>query len=208
MALRVAKVIQKNSVSYAECGGKDALIPCGDDSLGIAGEYWAVPVKDHGVFRGYTYQRATAAPTYDSFPVTKVYDKTTGENFWVVATQAEVLTLCSVGTAPATVIPLVVPEIDLCVEAGATESVEFSLEALVSPNDAYKFSLAVDGVLLVDENDGVASAGYANAAAIAAYLVTNHAAVGTWTSPAAGRIKLVVSADKAVGLVVTPYNNP
>lgn len=202
-----AKVIQKRSVSFAECGGDFVYIPSSDDAIGIDGEYYAVPVKKEGVFRGYDYRKLAAAPTYDSFIVTKIVEKQTGVWYWFIGTIAEWLALAKDNTPVATVVPLVIPEIDICTDEDDAGTVNFTVPGLatVAAANKYKYSLAVDGVLVEDAQNN-AAAGFTDAAAIKDHLVANHAAVGTWTNPGAGDyIHLVVAASKAVGLVVVPY---
>lgn len=208
MSYKQTRVIQKGNVTFALCGAQVLAVPCGDDAVGIDGEYWATPVKDNGVFRGYIPRKAVAAPTYDSFKIVKIYDKQSGNTYWVVGSLDEYLALCAADTPVATVVPIVIPEIPICVETGGTTEVRFTLPPIVAPNDAYKYSLAVDGVRLENSQDG-GGAGYANAAAIVVHLIANHAAVGTWTSVGTDVIKLVTAADKiGVGVVGTPFNNP
>jgi len=61
--------------------------------------YWAVPVKDAGIFTVLDYILATgddtAPPTYDSFLVVRVRDKLSGNVWWVYGTKTDFITSCS-----------------------------------------------------------------------------------------------------------------
>lgn len=202
MAYRKMVVIQRRSVQYAECGGIEVPVPCGDDAVDIHGEYFAVPVKAEGVFRGYKFQKAESAPTYDSFPVVKVKDKANGETYWVIGTLDEFFAKCADNTNPATVALQVVPEICLCVEEGSTTVTRFTLPPL-GDHTNFKIYLGVDNVLVLNgETNGDA---FDAADDIATYLIANHASVGTWLAVGTDVIQLTVSADKCVGLVAVPF---
>jgi hypothetical protein len=61
--------------------------------------YWAVPVKDAGIFTTLDYilqaDDNIAPPTFDSFLVVRVRDKLSGNAWWVYGTKMDFITSCS-----------------------------------------------------------------------------------------------------------------
>lgn len=192
----VAVVLQQNTYSFAACGGKSKNIPCGDNQQ-LLGEHWAVPVKDGGIFRGYTYEAKTAtAPTYDSIAITIIQDKLTGEIYHILGTAAQLDTACGGGAALplASTIPVVVPEFSVCADTTGAFIWVFTPPAKTS--GVYKPYVGLNNTQPVPPPVG----GLADVAAVVAWLNTNYSAAGTW-SAVGNTVKLVgTSATETVGI--------
>lgn len=86
-------VIQQNNTLYLQDGQlvpQILNVPCRDVFVDTP-DYWAVPVKDSGVFTTLQFIPKTDAygngvdqPTFDSFTVTRVRDKDSRNTWWVV----------------------------------------------------------------------------------------------------------------------------
>lgn len=94
-------VVQMNNQIFKqdeEIIGQILEVPCRNALIDDV-PYWAVPVKDAGIFTTLDYILATgvnsAAPTYDSFLVTRVRDKLSGNAWWVYGTKDDFITSCS-----------------------------------------------------------------------------------------------------------------
>lgn len=87
-ALIPAYVVQLNNTVFIEGDqivGRVLDIPCKNDFIDDP-NYWAVPVKDGGIFTTLSYLLVAQypdQPTYDSFPVFRVRDKLSGY-FWMI----------------------------------------------------------------------------------------------------------------------------
>jgi hypothetical protein len=96
-----ALVIQQNNTVFRQeniITGKVLDIPCREAFLDDT-DYWAVPVKDEGVFTGLSYVLAAgeniAPPTFDSFKVTRVRDKLSKFDWWVYGTHTDLINSCA-----------------------------------------------------------------------------------------------------------------
>lgn len=100
--------------------GEMQRIPCGlqmEDA-----EYWAVPQKDYGIFTRLYFvsiNDSQGPPTYDSFMVSRIYDKLTGYPIWFRGTFAQYDQSCSyccgnVPTPMPTDVPLIAPCQNVC----------------------------------------------------------------------------------------------
>jgi len=94
-------VVQMNNqvfITDDEIVGQILEVPCRNALIDDV-EYWAVPVKDYGVFTTLDYILAVgenaAAPTFDSFLVVRVRDKLSGNTWWVYGTKDDFIASCS-----------------------------------------------------------------------------------------------------------------
>jgi hypothetical protein len=78
--------------------GQILEVPCRNVLIGEV-PYWAVPVKDSGIFTTLDFILATGdnvnPPTFDSFLTTVIRDKLSGNNWWVYGTETDFITSCS-----------------------------------------------------------------------------------------------------------------
>jgi hypothetical protein len=151
-------------------------IPCGlqmEDA-----EYWAVPVKDSGIFTRLdwiTLNGNPTQPTYDSFVCFRIYDKLTGYPIWVLGTFADYKTSCAVccGVTPIpmpTETPLIAPCQNLCEiqnSAGQYQAI-FALPTL-SAGQSYNPYGAYNN----NPFPYASAAGYANTTTLLAFLNSN-----------------------------------
>lgn len=81
-----------------EVVGQVLDVPCRNALIDDV-NYWAVPVKDFGIFTTLDYILAVdgdaSPPTYDSFLVVRVRDKLSGNTWWIYGTKADFITSCS-----------------------------------------------------------------------------------------------------------------
>lgn len=207
-----AVVVQANSFPYP-CG-KTIKVPCGAPCCNeqeFLGEFWAVPTKDDGIFRGYHFVVRTdnTAPTPDSFKVTRISDRTNGRVYYVLGTKAQLDASCADdGVTPmplATTIPVPVPDFYVCMtESGADDGkwVWTWTAPAKAGADEYRAHVVVNNVQAVP----AASGGHASIAAMITWLNANYAAAGTWSNPSGNIIKLVSTTDKKVGLSIVVGN--
>ncbi len=95
-------VIQFNNTQYTQDAetviGKELLVPC-RDVVFDPDDYWAVPIKDSGIFTGLEYVPKTgvylAQPTYDSFTVFRIRDKFFNQYWWIYGTKADFIASCA-----------------------------------------------------------------------------------------------------------------
>lgn len=86
-------VIQLNNTVYIQDGQlvpQTLNVPCREAYIDLP-HYWAVPIKDSGVFttlqmipKTDVYGNAVDQPTYDSFTVQRVRDKLVKDTWWIV----------------------------------------------------------------------------------------------------------------------------
>jgi hypothetical protein len=87
-ALIPCYVVQLNNTIFIQGDqvvGRVLDVPCKNDFIDDP-NYWAVPIKDGGIFTTLEYilvALSPAQPTYDSFPVFRVRDKLSGY-FWMI----------------------------------------------------------------------------------------------------------------------------
>lgn len=108
-ALIPCYVIQMNNTIFIEgdqIQGRILEIPCKNDFIDDP-NYWAVPIKDAGIFTTIEYipvALSPTPPTFDSFTVFRVRDKLSGYTWWVFGTQQNFVsscsTCCGAGTIP------------------------------------------------------------------------------------------------------------
>lgn len=92
-------VLEKNRVQFIDYVnnviGKVLSIPCRQIDQDSTGDAWAVPIKDYGVFTGFTFipkaydlaggnDYSVNPPTYDSLTCFRIWDKITEELEWYV----------------------------------------------------------------------------------------------------------------------------
>lgn len=94
-------VVQMNNqvfITDDQIVGQILEVPC-RNALIDDKEYWAVPVKDFGIFTTLDYILAlndnAARPTFDSFKVVRVRDKLSGNTWWIYGTKSDFITSCS-----------------------------------------------------------------------------------------------------------------
>lgn len=199
-----AVVIQRNHISYAECGGLTMKVPTGAD-VDVLAELWAKPVKDNGIFRGWDLVAGTLAqPTPDSFKVTRLKDKEQGDVFHVLGTNAQYLASSAdngVTLMPlATTIPVIVPEYQLCDDGSGNFDMIWTPPAKVG-SDEYKVYVTVDNVA----QTAPPATGHTDLAAAVTWLNANVAGAGTW-SAVTGRLKLHSTTKKKVGVTFVVGN--
>lgn len=94
-------VVQMNNTQYVEgwtIVPRLLEIPCKNDFIDDP-DYWAVPIKDDGVFSRFQPVPVGASPsppTFDSFPVFRVRDKLSGYTWWIYGTHANFNASCGV----------------------------------------------------------------------------------------------------------------
>lgn len=99
-ALIPCYVVQMNNTVFIQGDqiiGRVLEIPCKNDFIDDP-NYWAVPVKDAGIFTTLEYYPVAQypdPPTYDSFPVFRVRDKLSGYSWWIYGTQQNFVSSCS-----------------------------------------------------------------------------------------------------------------
>lgn len=99
-ALIPAYVVQLNDTIFIEGDqiiGRVLDIPCKNDFIDDP-NYWAVPVKDGGIFTTLNYLLVAQypnQPTYDSFPVFRVRDKLSGYFWYAYGTHDDFVNSCS-----------------------------------------------------------------------------------------------------------------
>lgn len=109
-ALIAAYVIQLNNTQFItgdSIAGRVLDVPCKNDFIDDP-NYWAVPIKDGGIFTILEYIPVAGEadqfhpPTYDSFPVMRVRDKLSGNTWWCYGTHDNFVNSCSTccGGAP------------------------------------------------------------------------------------------------------------
>lgn len=109
-ALIPCYVIQMNNTLFRQGDkivGKILDIPCKNDFIDDP-EWWAVPIKDAGIFTTIEFIPFAEGddqfhpPTYDSFAVMRVRDKLSGYTWWVYGTRDNFVNSCSTccGSAP------------------------------------------------------------------------------------------------------------
>lgn len=127
-----ALVIQLNNQKFIENEeviGQTLDVPCRNVIIDEIG-YWAVPVKDYGVFTTLQYilKRENGLidvpkPTFDSFSIFWVRDKLAGFTWWIYGTRDQFLnscnTCCGAGAVPMPGIdggflPMIAPCQNLC----------------------------------------------------------------------------------------------
>lgn len=193
-----ALVLQLNHITYAECAGKLFDLPCKAGEVEILGDYYGVPQKESGIFRGYNIVKANAAPTPDSIPLVRIHVVNTGDTYHVLGTAAEWRTACDGGAAlpGAATIPIVVPEINLCkpLTVGGTDyTVHFTPPAKTG-GQTYTVAAMYNNTQAAAPGTGLA-----DLAAVVTYLNTNFATAGTWSADS-GRLKLVRATAAKVGV--------
>lgn len=94
-------VVQMNNQLFKtddEVIGQILEVPCRNALIDDVA-YWAVPVKDAGIFTTLDYIVAAGAnaaqPTFDSFLVVRVRDKLSGNSWWIYGTKTDFITSCS-----------------------------------------------------------------------------------------------------------------
>lgn len=201
-----AVVIQRNHITYAECGGKSQAVHTGDD-IEIGGDFWGVPAKDNGIFRGYniTAKNGGSAPTPDSISLVRIHDKVSGDVLHVLGTVADfnaaVEDEASDPMPLATTIPVVVPELYPC-DPDDDGDYEYHWPVPSKAGaDEYRAHVLVDNVQAVP----AASAGHATFTLMVTWLNANYAAAGTWSEDGT-RLKLVSATRKKVGVTITVGN--
>lgn len=97
-----ALVIQQNNTIFRNesvITGKVLDVPCRYAFLDDT-DYWAVPVKDEGIFSTLSYvlaagDYAVTPPTFDSFKVTRIRDKMSNFDWWVYGTHENLINACA-----------------------------------------------------------------------------------------------------------------
>jgi len=94
-------VVQMNNqvfITDDEIIGQILEVPCRNALIDDVA-YWAVPVKDFGIFTTLDYILAVdgdaSPPTFDSFKVVRVRDKLSGNAWWIYGTKTDFVTSCS-----------------------------------------------------------------------------------------------------------------
>lgn len=97
-----AWAVQMNNEQFLKnetVNGKQLQVPCQNT---IISEWWAVPIKDSGIFTVLemtptedNYQEPVTAPTFDSFKVVKIEDKFSGYTYWVYGEIDDLVSSCA-----------------------------------------------------------------------------------------------------------------
>lgn len=93
-------VVQLNNTIFIDgdrIAGRVLDVPCKNDFIDDP-DYWAVPIKDAGIFSTLEYilvALSPTPPTYDSFPVMRVRDKLSGNTWWIYGTHDNFVNSCS-----------------------------------------------------------------------------------------------------------------
>lgn len=94
-------VVQMNNQLFVlddEVIGQVLEVPCRNSLIDDV-PYWAVPVKDAGIFTDLDYILAAddnvLQPSFDSFLVVRVRDKLSGNAWWVYGTKGDFINSCS-----------------------------------------------------------------------------------------------------------------
>lgn len=195
-------VVQENNEQFLngdEITGKQIQVPCRNVLLD---EWWAVPVKDAGIFTVLefiptedNYQVPVTQPTYDSFRVVRARDKFSGYAWWIYGTEDDFVTSCSTccDETPTPmpgddVFPiLIAPCQDFCEitnDDGDFQAI-FGLPSLSAGKVYFPYG-SYNNVALTTAS----TSGYANVAALLSFLNTNWTNLGspsqtiTWTATA------------------------
>ncbi len=192
-------VIQLNNQKFIENEqviGQTLDVPCRNALIDEIG-YWAVPIKDNGIFTTLQYilmvdngRVSVPQPTFDSFPIFRVRDKLSGYNWWIYGTKDNFLNSCnSSGVVPmpgidGQFVPMIAPcqlLCDLQNSSGAYQAI-FALPTLVGHEALYPYG-SYNNVAWATAS----GAGYATPAALLTYLNT------TWTQ--GGTVSWSLTAD-------------
>lgn len=184
--------------------GQILQVPCRNALIDDV-PYWAVPIKDSGIFTGLDYilsqdnnQVPVTAPTFDSFLVTRVRDKISSNVWWIyVNTKNDFVNACSscCGSAftPTPIPPggfiQIAPCQLLCQiqnSAGAYQAI-FGIPNLIGHEAYYPYG-SYNNVALA----AASGSGYATVGAMVAFMNANWTNIGSpnttfiWTATADG----------------------
>lgn len=170
-------------ISDEQVIGKILQVPCRNDFQDDP-DYWAVPVKDSGVFSTLSYIPKNSdyptAPTFDSFEVFRVRDKLSGYTWWIYGTNDDFVNACSTccgagaipmpGTLPGpTPVLRIAPCDTLCVQDTNGNYVSrWGLPTLTSGKVYFPYG-SLNNVALT----AASSSGYANTTLLLSFLNTN-----------------------------------
>lgn len=204
MSVIKASVLDHNGIAIGfDCyviGSALPVLSIPFTDLKVIGEFWATPVKDGGIVRGWKYTTTSGVtiPTPDSFKVTKIEDRLNAETYVVAADQSAVEGAAAGDTLASNTIPVPIPESNVCINA-AGNYVHIWQAPTKTGSQEYKANVLVDNVQAV----APLSTGHASVAAMVTWLNTNYSAAGTWATPSGTLVTLTSTLNKSVGLVVT-----
>lgn len=200
-----ASVLDKNGVPVGmECAFAGGTLPVYSipfTDLRVVGEFWATPVKDGWIMRGYKYTTTigtVSAPTVDSFKVTKVEDRLNGTTYVLVADQSAIEGASDGDTLAPNTVPVIIPDGYVCVNTAGNYVWTWQAPTKTGSQE-YKANVLVDGVQAV----APLSTGHASVAAMVTWLNSNYSSAGTWTNPSGNLVVLTTATQKKVGLVIT-----
>jgi hypothetical protein len=187
-ALVPCYVIQLNNslfINGDQIVGRVLDVPCKTDFIDDP-DYWAVPIKDEGIFTTIQYipQALSAAPpTFDSFQVFRVRDKLSGYFWYIYGNQQDFVNSCSTCCDDAT-IPMpqpaggvisIAPCNQMCETNAAGQFITVSALPQVIAGDVYFPYGSYNNVALPPAAGG----GYSSIAALLVFLNANWTNLGS-----------------------------
>jgi hypothetical protein len=187
-ALIPCYVIQLNNTLFIqgdEIAGRVLDVPCKTDFIDDP-DYWAVPIKDEGIFTTVQYipqAESPTAPTFDSFQVFRVRDKLSGHFWYIYGNQQDFVSSCSTCCDDATipmpqpangVIPIAPCNLICEQNAAGQYTTVTALPALAAGESYFPYG-AYNNVAL----PAASGAGYSSTAALLAFLNANWTNVGS-----------------------------
>jgi hypothetical protein len=198
-------VIQFNNQQFIETTeagiqviGQTLDVPCRNSIPSDIG-YWAVPVKDAGIFTRLQFMLmrennsvTIQQPTFDSFPVFTVNDKMNNNTWWIYGTKDQFLnscnTCCGAGTVPmpgidGAFLPLIAPCQQFCnvpATSGGALQAYFGIPNVYGGSDTFFPYGSYNNVAF----SAASGSGYATVTLLLAFLNANWTQTGTitWTA--------------------------
>ncbi len=180
----LGKIFHQNGHQLSQCSPTK---PISCDNASVEGLEWFVPDMEAAIFRGYKRVIQTAKPTPDSVRVIRVFSE--GQTYWVVvndnATGNEFTTACNAcceagtPTIASPAIPALLQEDEVCADSNG-DYVHYAQIPTLIAGQKITLSGTIAGAEIVYDTP-IDTAGYASAAALLAFLLTDAEAYGTWS---------------------------
>lgn len=183
--------------------GVTMSIPCPAFAEGgvIDGDYWAVPVNEGVAAAGFIYDPynlddGATAPNPQAFQVVRISSNLSSDVWYAVGTSEDYIASCDACCDASPVVDMpTLADGDVPIQVGCQVMCQqdadgnyfaiTGLPSLVSPERYYPVAVFND----VNQT-GQAPAGYTSVSSLLAFLNATWSAIGTWTSPATGILKV------------------
>lgn len=211
----LGKVFHQNGHQLSQCSPTKA-ISC--DSSSVEGLEWFVPDMEASIFRGYKRVIQTSKPTPDSVRVLRV--RAEGQTYWIVvndnADGSEFADACNeccengTPTIASPAIPALLQEDEVCADSNG-DYVHYAQIPTIIAGQKITIGGTIAGAALVFDTP-IDTAGYATAADLLAFLLTDAESYGTWSLEGSAPnqyLKLVTTeANKKAGIQVGYVSAP